>query len=143
MRLEVKDFTDNISEVMDFVTSMKATGGDDAPEDVLGGLDSASKLSWTEDSARFLVLIADAPMHGKNKGYHSYSSGYPENPNVLTSESTGKRHSLDISSTMPKVAAENQSASNSTTNVEKCGPKRKAIIKVFKVRTDYVMVKCA
>ncbi len=99
IRLQSKDLTDNTGEVTAFVSSMRATGGGDAPEDVLGGLNCASSLNWTEGSARFLVLIADAPMHGKNKGYNDCGDTYPDgDPLGLTPESViGKLHSQSIS----------------------------------------------
>ena len=40
-------------------------GGGDVPEDCLGGLNAAANLSW-QAPTRFLVLIADAPAHGRD-----------------------------------------------------------------------------
>lgn len=40
-------------------------GGGDIPEDVLGSLNAAANLSWRAPT-RFLVLIGDAPAHGRD-----------------------------------------------------------------------------
>jgi hypothetical protein len=46
------------------VKKLVAQGGGDEPEDVMAALQAASGLCWTS-KARFLVLIADAPAHGR------------------------------------------------------------------------------
>ena len=38
LRFETKDFTDNIDDLTKFIADLKATGGDDAAEDVIGAL---------------------------------------------------------------------------------------------------------
>ncbi len=45
--------------------SSSPLGGGDIPEDVLGGLNAAANLSW-QAPTRFLVLIGDAPAHGRD-----------------------------------------------------------------------------
>jgi len=74
MRLQSIDFTTDIDAVCRMVGSMAASGGGDTPEDVLGGIQQALSLKWNS-SARFLVLIADAPCHGKE--YHTCDDSYP------------------------------------------------------------------
>lgn len=44
-----------------------AFGGDDEAEDVLGALDAAAGLSWRA-RGRFIVLVTDAPGHGREMG---------------------------------------------------------------------------
>ena len=38
LRFETKDFTDNIDDLTNFIGKLKATGGDDGAEDVIGAL---------------------------------------------------------------------------------------------------------
>lgn len=80
---EVLPFTKSIAEFKAFVVKIRATGGGDAPEDVLGGLHKAISLSWPERSGtRIIFHLGDAPPHGKNV-YHdgsqsdSYENGHP------------------------------------------------------------------
>ena len=81
-RLESLDFTKNVSSFKKFVGKLKATGGGDLAEDVLGGLQNAARLSW-ESELRVLFHICDAPPH--NKIYHdivsdNYPHGHPSDP---------------------------------------------------------------
>lgn len=74
-RLIIHEFTENAQEIKDFITKVKAFGGGDLPEDVVGGLDSALKQNWTS-KAKYAILVADAPCHGKK--YHDvYGDSYP------------------------------------------------------------------
>jgi len=72
---------------------VKARGGDDLPEDVCGGLSEALKLNWSAEK-RLIILIADAPCHGKM--FHQLGDSYPDGdpgglePEVLISEIFGK-----------------------------------------------------
>lgn len=47
------------------VQTLRAEGGGDTPEDILPALDKAASLDWSS-KARFLLLIADAPCHGRD-----------------------------------------------------------------------------
>ena len=62
-RIECLEFTDSVPKFKEFLEDIDATGGEDAPEDVLGGLEVVGELNW---SSRIKVLfhIADAPHHG-------------------------------------------------------------------------------
>jgi len=81
-RLETCQFTSNAQEISLFARSLKATGGGDTPEDVLGGLDQALTLSW-ESFCRCIIWFGDAPCHGKQ--YHSCDDSYPDgDPKGLT-----------------------------------------------------------
>eukprot|EP01083_Nonionella_stella_P021233 58884_1 len=62
-RLESLSFTSNIHSFQTFVSNLKAEGGDDAAEDVLGGLQSAIHLEWSAP-IKILYHICDAPPHG-------------------------------------------------------------------------------
>ena len=57
-----KDFSADAREIRDFIGTQRPTGGGDAPEDCLGGLRAASKLSWG-DGTNLMVWLGDAPNH--------------------------------------------------------------------------------
>ena len=62
-RIQMQNFTNNISSFRSFVSNVKAKGGGDEAEDVFGGLEKAGELSWTAVN-RVLVHFGDAPCHG-------------------------------------------------------------------------------
>ena len=83
-RLEVLPFTAKKDIVLNFVSNLVAMGGGDSPEDVCGGFDEALKQKWTA-TAKYAVLITDAPCHGQK--YHSTDDSYPKgDPNGLDPE---------------------------------------------------------
>jgi hypothetical protein len=62
-----KDFTSSLPEFISFVEGVRSFGGGDTAEDVVGGLNQATSLSWDvsgSGTSRILVHIADAPAHG-------------------------------------------------------------------------------
>ena len=86
-RFEVFSFSEDVSQFEIFLGKLEATGGDDGPEDVLGGLWKAKSLPWSADSGvRLIFHIGDCPPHGKQ--FHdgsmgdSYPSGHPSDPSV-------------------------------------------------------------
>jgi len=46
------------------VKKLTAEGGGDEPEDMMAALSTAAQMDW-KAKARFLVLIADSPAHGR------------------------------------------------------------------------------
>ena len=58
-----REFALGTDKLREFLQKQEAFGGNDAAEDVLGGLFAATKLNWSS-KARFLILIADSPGHG-------------------------------------------------------------------------------
>ncbi|RIA91790.1 hypothetical protein C1645_101749 [Glomus cerebriforme] len=83
-RLQIFDFTNSCDEFKNNVSKVSATGGGDAPEDVLGGLNAAVHMSW-RNSIRVLLHIGDCPPHGRR--YNNASDDYPDgDPNGLTAE---------------------------------------------------------
>ena len=58
------DFTSSTNEVHRFLDTLSAMGGDDLPEDVLGGVRQALNASWKQQT-RCVIHIADAPPHGR------------------------------------------------------------------------------
>ena len=86
-RIERLDFTENISDFQGFVGSLEATGGGDAPEDVLGGLEATIALTWSSKN-RIVFHIGDSPQHGER--FHNYGpsgdSYYGSDPRGLKAE---------------------------------------------------------
>jgi von Willebrand factor type A domain len=71
---EILEFTKDVNAFKAFVAGVRAGGGGDFPEDVLGGLDKAINITWPERSgARIIFHLADAPPHGTPL-YHSHHS---------------------------------------------------------------------
>jgi len=71
-------FTERVEDVVQFIDRQHAHGGGDAAEDIAGGLADALALDWVSQT-RTLVLIADAPCHGKQYQPRSHASDdYPE-----------------------------------------------------------------
>ncbi|ETV78510.1 hypothetical protein H257_08027 [Aphanomyces astaci] len=80
-------FTDDVAAFQRFVQSISAGGGDDAPEDVLGGLWAAStQLPWQPDCTNVLFHIGDAPPHGTTYwgGYDLFPYGHPRDQSPAT-----------------------------------------------------------
>lgn len=70
--------TDGLARFRTFVNGLTPTGGGDYPEDVLGGLDAAVRLSWpTNCGTRVIFHIGDAPPHGNPTYHDSSSDDYP------------------------------------------------------------------
>lgn len=59
------DFTANLSRFEDFLGRQSASGGGDYPEAMDDALDDAAHLSWSQDSAKVVFLVADAPPHAE------------------------------------------------------------------------------
>lgn len=82
-RVQVKGFSPDVDEFRAYVDGIKAGGGGDEPEDVLGGLRAASELPWANDgSCKIVFHIGDAPPHGTQfySGSDSLPSGHREDP---------------------------------------------------------------
>jgi hypothetical protein len=62
--IEFLDFTTAVHQVRGFIDGLYATGGDDTPEDVLGGIKQALNATWKHQT-RCIIHIADAPPHGR------------------------------------------------------------------------------
>ncbi|XP_071966071.1 uncharacterized protein [Antedon mediterranea] len=61
--LRMCDLTDNREELIRFINDVPSTGGGDSPECYEWVLKKAQDLSWTERSARALVMIGDDKPH--------------------------------------------------------------------------------
>lgn len=92
--IEFLDFTPLIGDIRAFIGGLEATGGADAPEDVLGGLYQALNASWKQKN-RCIIHIADSPPHGRT--LHDFSDdqdSFPEpgsEPHRLTHKPLLKR----------------------------------------------------
>ncbi|KAF4987741.1 hypothetical protein FGRMN_10165 [Fusarium graminum] len=69
INLRFIDFTTDVEKVSQFIDKLQASGGGDAPEDVLGGIEKAINASW-KNPTRCVIHIADAPPHGSI--FHSW-----------------------------------------------------------------------
>lgn len=66
----VQPFTKNVQAARKALGDLRADGGGDLPEAVLGGLNVAldGKLGWKKDANKILVVIGDAPPHPQDAG---------------------------------------------------------------------------
>lgn len=78
-----QDFTDKTEQVIAFLDLLRASGGDDLAEDVLGALDQCLNLNWSKTNARFIVLITDAPGHGPELNDNPAIDKYPQVSNSM------------------------------------------------------------
>jgi len=62
--IQFLDFTPQPHLVCSFLDGLEATGGNDAPEDVLGGIRQALNATWMHPT-KCIIHIADAPPHGR------------------------------------------------------------------------------
>ena len=71
----VFDFTQKIKQVHKQIANLKPSEGGDTPEAVADGLyDARTKLSWEYDAYKVLLLVGDAPPHGRL--YNSIGDDY-------------------------------------------------------------------
>jgi len=72
---KVFDFTDRIKRVKKLISELRPSEGGDTPEAVADGLfDARTKLSWEKDAYKVMLLVGDAPPHGKK--YNSIGDDY-------------------------------------------------------------------
>ncbi|KAF3904090.1 hypothetical protein ABW21_db0201986 [Orbilia brochopaga] len=76
--IQLLDFTPSTDRVRSFLDELYATGGNDTPEDILGGIRQALNASWKHQT-RCIVHIADAPPHGRI--LHDLGDGSDHYPN--------------------------------------------------------------
>ena len=80
------DLTENIKDVVDKILEIKCEGGGDEPEGVEDGLNTAiNKVTWRNDSVKFLYHFLDGPPHGK-KYNNCDMDKYDECPNKIDLE---------------------------------------------------------
>ena len=66
-KYEIINFTENIENIISTIKEYICYGGGDQPEDIAGALYQALKMDW-KSSAKYVVLVCDAPCHGSK--YH-------------------------------------------------------------------------
>lgn len=72
---KVFDFSNNIKQVKKVISDLKPSEGGDTPEAVADGIfDARTKLSWERDAYKVVLLVGDAPPHGKK--YNSIGDDY-------------------------------------------------------------------
>ena len=63
---ELQKLDTDINQLVAFLDKIQATGGGDGPEDYAGAFELAlDKINWKENCPRNIILISDAPAHGK------------------------------------------------------------------------------
>ena len=69
------DFSDNIKRVKKLIAELRPSEGGDTPEAVADGIaDARTKLSWERNAYKVVLLVGDAPPHGKK--YNSIGDDY-------------------------------------------------------------------
>ncbi|TNV81249.1 hypothetical protein FGO68_gene3470 [Halteria grandinella] len=91
-RLVKRDFSSDTEGLKKLIGEQEATGGEDECEDVIGGLDTACSLSYEYTNITNVVLICDAPSHGKQ--YHVNALDQKEDD---IPEGTLERHMKNLS----------------------------------------------
>ncbi|TFG33963.1 VWA domain-containing protein [Candidatus Thorarchaeota archaeon] len=72
---KVFDFSNNIKRVKKLISDLRPSEGGDTPEAVADGIfDARTKLSWEHDAYKVVLLVGDAPPHGKR--YNSIGDDY-------------------------------------------------------------------
>ncbi|TNV80037.1 hypothetical protein FGO68_gene16922 [Halteria grandinella] len=80
-RIVKRDFSSDTEGLKAFIGELESFGGGDQCEDVIGGLEAACSLSYEYTNITNVVLICDAPSHGKQYHYNAgddYKDGIPE-----------------------------------------------------------------
>lgn len=62
--VQISGFTKDTDEIITFLKSVSASGGEDFPEDLFGAFQLATTQSWRENAKKVIVVISDAPPHG-------------------------------------------------------------------------------
>jgi len=100
-RFEVFDFHTSIEKFESNLSGLRAEGGEDAPEDMAGGIQKANKLNWKHPT-RVAFIVADYPCHGH--AYHNFVDSYPSGTPEINIESELKsllfNHGTDGSMTV-------------------------------------------
>ena len=76
--VKISNFTKNPLDIVNFLTTIEATGGGDLPEDLFGALQMAILQPWRENAKKVVVIITDAPPHGKE--FSNTISNTPDYP---------------------------------------------------------------
>ncbi|MBN2401752.1 MAG: VWA domain-containing protein [Spirochaetes bacterium] len=69
---QVENFTSNIDDFKGWLSSIKARGGDDEPENALDALKTALSFKFRNNAKIVFILITDAPYHEGNRVTKQY-----------------------------------------------------------------------
>lgn len=81
------DLTDNLADVVSFVSETTGTGGGDIPECYELALRHARDMSWREGSRRVFVVIGDAYPHGPDYAHNTLRIDWQEELSSLVQKS--------------------------------------------------------
>ena len=79
-------FTIDIDEITKKIDEVKIGGGDDTAEDIAYAFELALNKNWSNNKAKFIVLIPDSPCHGEK--YHD--------PDLMDNYKKGIKNRKDI-----------------------------------------------
>ena len=85
-----KEFTENIDDINNYISTLNCSGGGDIPEDIVGALNLAFNMKW-ESNAKYAILVCDAPCHGRKYHNVSYDRFEFGDPNGTTLEDIMKK----------------------------------------------------
>lgn len=73
-----KKMTSNVQEFVDWVGTLRASGGGDIPENQLEALEYASTFAFRPDAEGIIILVTDAPAHhaGDGSQYTQHDQAY-------------------------------------------------------------------
>ncbi|MGH7948401.1 MAG: VWA domain-containing protein, partial [Candidatus Binataceae bacterium] len=73
-----KKMTSNVKEFVDWVETLRASGGGDIPENQLEALEYASTFPFRPDAEGIIILVTDAPAHhaGDGSQYTQHDQAY-------------------------------------------------------------------
>ncbi|KAE8987201.1 hypothetical protein PR003_g20126 [Phytophthora rubi] len=84
-RLQTQTLTSDAKVVQNFISSLRAFGGGDDPEDIPGGLAAALAMPFQAEAKR-IVLVTDAPCHGRKfhdtSDKEEYRSEIEQSPDI-------------------------------------------------------------
>lgn len=88
---QFEDFSSNINQQQRFLNSLSAAGGGDFEEAVEKAFNEALKASWSEDTTKIALFVADAPAHDKDvtSWYNAITKLADRGVRVITLASSG------------------------------------------------------
>lgn len=72
------DFTTSASDATAFMNPLRASGGADEAEDVIGALERVLQLPWGDEEVKLIFHCCDAPGHGRELHDGLAQDSYPD-----------------------------------------------------------------
>ncbi|KAE9208902.1 hypothetical protein PF005_g12025 [Phytophthora fragariae] len=98
-RLQTQTLTSDATVVQNFISSLRAFGGGDDPEDIPGGLAAALAMPFQAEAKR-IVLVTDAPCHGRKfhdtSDKEEYRSEIEQSPDICAQMREMARRGIDF-----------------------------------------------